>query len=73
MLTTRRIRAQPRAETYDEARLLGLSEAIRQLDRALVQRVSDAGLLKGETLADLAKSGAGKICVLVYQTNTHLN
>ena len=49
---------QPRAKTYDEGRLLGLSEAIRQLDRTLVQQMSDARLLKGETLAILAKSGA---------------
>ena len=49
---------QPRAEAYDELRLLDLSEAIRRLDRSLVQRIGDARLLKGETLADLAKSGA---------------
>ncbi len=53
----RRLPAQPRAEAYDEGRLLALSEAIRWVDRRLVQRVGDARLLKGETLADLAKSG----------------
>ena len=60
---------QPRAETYEEGRLLGLSEAIRQLDRILVQQMSDARLLKGETLAVLAKSGmcptqAFLLCIL---------
>ena len=49
---------QPRAETFDEGRLRELSEGVWRLDRALMRRMSDARLLKGETLADLAKSGA---------------
>jgi hypothetical protein len=50
--------AQPRPETFDEGRLRALSEGVRRLDRALMRRMSDARLLRGETLADLAKSGA---------------
>ena len=48
----------PGLETFDEGRLRKLSEGIEQLNRTLMRRMSDARLLRGETLADLAKCGA---------------